>query len=144
MSYKQSFAAFAAALALTATAAAGMALAQQARSLPTIAALQPAAPKLGAAIMSALINTNGSIYYGAGVVESAYDSTTQKYTVAFNRPVTGCTISATPWYAGLMATGQVDLAGGNTATVELRSHDDVPRVGPFHVTVFCLNSQRGS
>jgi len=136
MSSRRTFAALAAFLALTATAGSGTALAQPGRSLPSTATAQ-AAPSLGMSIMSALIDADGTALHAGGLAKSSYDSATFSYTLVFNRPLTGCAISITPWVSGHTAVARSDLTGGNAAVVDLRSPDNAPVAGPFHMIAVC-------
>jgi len=101
-------------------------------------ALAAADPTLGIAIMSASVNPDGTHASGngAGVVESAYDSSGKRYIVKFNRPLAGCVNTASAGSTGVIVSTRVYPYAG-TLAVNLVNYAGTPVTGDFQVIVFC-------
>lgn len=104
---------------------------------------QAAAGDLGSAIMSAVINADGTIVRGEGVVSSEL-SGTNGYAVAFGRNVAGCSFQATvgqPGSSGVqppsIATVAGSIANANAVFVATFDSDNAAAPRPFHLLVYC-------
>lgn len=113
----------------------------------------PGAPGTPATTLWAVVNVNGSLVRGSGVVASglyAYPSPspqTNRYYVTFNRSITGCAWEATQsgQSSDNVPNGQVTMTTdilGNPDTVNVFAWDasgnaNTTSTGGFHLAVFC-------
>lgn len=106
---------------------------------------RPAAlgPALGMAMLSATVDSNGTIVRGAGATGGSYVGT-GTYEVDFDRDVSGCTYASTvgPSDSG-SAQGQSDVAprSGTADGVLVETLDSAGNSKdlPFHLIVFCAD-----
>lgn len=99
---------------------------------------------LGPALLSAVVDSDGSLARGAGAVSSARLGTGQ-YEVIFNRDVRDCTYGAT---VGSAATGGLAPSAASPARRLGQDNGVFVRVSagttgnnidrPFHLTAFCV------
>ena len=124
------------ALTLSASLAAGTALAQQGRSPPAAPAPKAVDQTLGMAIMSALVSNAGGLIEGAGAVSSVRNNI-GVYAVKFNRALAGCVNTATVWgdnaFSAISTRPQGDIVYVSTNN----SANGQPRDETFQLIVFC-------
>ena len=138
MSSRRFFPAAATGLALVAAIATSSAPAREPLLLPRASVPEAITGDLGTAMMSAVINTDGSIFEAAGVVKSSYSDTRKNYLLQFDRSLLGCVASVTPAFSGATASSQTVIPLlSNAALVELRTDDGAPTAGPFYIFLFC-------
>jgi hypothetical protein len=70
---------------------------------------------LGAAIMAAEVAADGSPIDGTGVFESSYNEMTNRYVVKFNRRLTGCASTVSPWVINAEQLETLTLVANHTA-----------------------------
>lgn len=92
---------------------------------------------LGPALMSAFVDTDGTLLRGAGAVSASHDSVSGSYKVTFARSLHGCVGSVTPWFENTIAASRLGLNRDAIAFVLLQSPAGVSRQGPFQLLVFC-------
>jgi hypothetical protein len=101
----------------------------------------PSGPAGAGTNLWAVINSNGTLNRGSGVVSSAnLGGATGAYEVIFNRNVSACAYVATVFRVFLQAGGiSTDLRGGNNNGVFVETTDGVGALAdrPFHLAVFC-------
>lgn len=108
----------------------------------TIAAEVPA-EDLGVAILSAVVDSDGTFVRGSGVL-SAANLNSGSYEVIFRRNVRACTYVATigiPGSTGAAFPGEINVAGRatdpNGVFVDTQDSAGNDENHPFHLIVFC-------
>lgn len=97
---------------------------------------------LGMALMSAIVNRDGVLVGGSGVVSVQFDLDKMRYEVAFERDVSGCAHVATvgepdkdAWDGYATTTRDITL-GGKGVSVATILNGNLTKL-PFHLIVFC-------
>ena len=97
---------------------------------------------LGMALMSAIVNRDGVLVGGAGVVSVQFDLDKMRYEVAFERDLSGCAYVATvgepdkdAWDGYATTTRDITL-GGKGVSVATILNGNLSKL-PFHLIVFC-------
>jgi hypothetical protein len=99
---------------------------------------------LGMALMSAVVNLDGTLIRGSGVVSVDHPSVAF-YRVWFDRPINNCTGVAGPGnipsyvYDGGQAAVNFTDAFPNSVVVKTRNSSGAVADWPFHLIVFCTN-----
>lgn len=111
-----------------------------ARELAPTQALQEG---LGVAILSAVVDADGTLDRGSGVL-SATNVNPGSYEVIFRRNVRQCTYVATigiPGSVGTAVPGEINVAGASVSTsgvfVDIQDSAGFDVNHPFHLIVFC-------
>jgi hypothetical protein len=99
---------------------------------------------LGAALMSATVDLDGTLVRGAGAVSSMNTGNTGDFVVQFNRDVRDCTyvasvgspVSPVGWTANAAASAPGNASGPDTVRVFI-STNGAGVNNPFHLLVVC-------
>lgn len=103
--------------------------------------VRPAAPPaadgtLGVALLAALVQSDGSLLSGSGAT-GATRLGTGTYEVDFNRDVTGCYYTATPFNAGFSIETEPRSGNPNGVFVSIQFRDGTAADQQFYLIVYC-------